>query len=439
MARSSAAQQLEQDYYRESFKPQVTEWVIDVLTLVKDRVMQRLFALNTRVARKAEDVNSYIERKRLKQSDVEGNIRDHRLKEALRVKRNLEQKLTQVEQSIEKLGSDEPASPFRVDLRDSKVRRQFYSEESARRQEATELAQKLRKEQVEIMRRQQERQREMDRKFKDEDLEAQKTREEQAQRKQEDKEKHVAEIKESIRKRRKAMEMQRQLEATEQERVKGQKYVDEKLLHDFHKRVLLPQEEQRAELITKVKLLHKPISKDEIEEHARRHDEEVRQLRSLREAERKSRLPEPLSTRTSTFTQSILLQARKDSEEKEALESEKRALQVKRKHYAELVKSLFVPAVDVFKQKEMELMKERLKAHSVASRTHREPVSPFRPHKFKPNSMVPHQKERKQSDVADYLADRRKVRDVLDLGEMADDGLFGAIKAKLNVIDSAKD
>jgi hypothetical protein len=291
---------------------------------------------------------------------------------------------------------------------------------------------------MEIVKRQQERQRGLEKKLKEEDLEAEKGREEEARRKQEEKEKHVAEIKENIRKRREAMELQRQLEAAEQERIKAQKYVDEKLLHDFHKRVLLPQEEQRVELITKVKLLHKPISKEEIDEHARRHDEEVKQLRSLREAERKERHPEPFSTRTSTFTQSILQQARKDTEEKEALESEKRALQAKRKHYAELVKSLFVPAVDVFKQKEMELMKERLKAHSVASRTHREPLSPFKPHKFKPNSMVPAAKERKQSEVADYLGERRRVRDVLDLGEKVDEGLIGAIKAKLNVIDSAK-
>ena len=436
MARA-ASQRLEQDYYSQNFKPDLTEQVIDTLTLVKNRVITRLYAHNTQVSRNSQDVSSYIAHKRLKNSDIEGNLRDHRLKEALRIKRTLEGKLSQVAYSIEKLGEieEKSQSPTRVDLRDSKVRKQFFSEESARRQEAAELVEKLRKEQIEISHRQREREKEMKNRIQSAELAAEKAKEEEMNRKKEEKERKIEEIKEGIRKRQEAMNEKRQLEAAELERMKAKKYANEKLLQDFHRRILMPQEEERAEVISKIKQLHKPISKDEIEEHARRVDEEIKQLTILRETDRRGRLPEPFATRTSTFTQSILLQARKEGEEKEALESEKRALQAKRKHYSELVKSLFVPAVDVFKQKEMELMKERLKAHSVTSRPQKELQSPFRPHKFKPNPMVPVQKERKPTEVQDYLAERRKMRDVLDLEEKADEELVGVIKAKLGAIE----
>jgi hypothetical protein len=282
--------------------------------------------------------------------------------------------------------------------------------------------------------------------LQNESLEEVKRKEELTQKQREAKEKRDFDIKESIRKRKEMMLAKQKLEAAENERIREQKYVSEKLIQDFHKRVLLPIEEQKAEILNKNKMMHQPISKEEIDSHARRHDEEIRQLHAVKQEERMDKAPDSWVMKTSRFTQSILLQARKDTEEKEAQEAGKRMLQDKRKRYAALVKSLFIPAVDPLKQKELELLKERLRSHPITAKSSRdEPASPWKPHRFKPNPMVPPPKERKSPNSSDYLAQKRQIRanyeqetlpeeKLMDLDwstELEKDGISAAEKAKI--------
>ena len=97
------------------------------------------------------------------------------------------------------------------------------------------------------------------------------------------------------------------------------------------------------------------------------------------------------------------------------------------------MKSLFVPEIDVVKQKELELIKERLKSHPVTART--EPrmegsTSPFKPRKFKPNPMVPMPKEKKSPSAADYLGEQRKLRDNYEKDQLHEDKPVAALWTK---------
>ena len=111
-------------------------------------------------------------------------------------------------------------------------------------------------------------------------------KEEDARRQSEEKSKHLSVIHSHIQQRKAAMEAQRHLESLELDRLRQQTYATEKLLQDYHKRILLPIEQHRAEVLSRNKQLHKPLSREELELHAKRHDEELRVLAAHKSVER---------------------------------------------------------------------------------------------------------------------------------------------------------
>lgn len=406
---STAAQHLETIYQEIRIEEGLSEAIVLSLAAVRYQVIEHLKRSRTAVARGSQDINLYIERKRLKQADAEMNLRKHKLKQAKLLKQQLEGKLIEISRSIKRLSPEPQRTSPRLDLKNKEIRHQFYLEESERRRAATELTHKLRQARLEGLQGLQARQKEENLRSDEAFRRAEMQKAVDNQRRMEAKERLAAEIQSIIADRKAAMLAKRRLEAAEQHRINGLSYAQEKLLLDYHRRILLPIEEQRNAILAKNKALHRPIEREELREHTHKHDEIMKQMRTFR-AEKTAKLQDIVPTQSSKFTQSLLKQAKQQSEERNSKEIRKRQMCEKRKRYAELVNTLFVPSISLRKQKELKETTEKLKPTAQTHRIRSLTPKPFRPRKFKPNPLVAAPRERRTPSPLDYLAEQRRIR-----------------------------
>ena len=423
---AQVAEHLSAQYDALAAKPSVTEGVVTGLESVQARVLASLQSSRTRVAQEPVNLSSYIEQRQAKQQSVEENIRDHRLKEATRLKQELEQKLEHLQDNIKTLEQDaeEPVNSQKLPILDSKARQAHFEEEERRRQETAEFAKKLRQDQLEIARRNKQREEELNRKVQIELDLAQKRREEEEALQQAEKAKKLADMQEKAKKRKENIEYRKRAASEETNRLRSQQYMHDRLSQDYLSKVLQTEQEKKQEILAKQHLLHQPIRLDEIQEHAKRYEELKRERQAHIEAERQNKILDSQISgishaKGSSFTQAVLNQDKQTKMEQQQVAEAKRRLQEKKQRYALLVKEMFVPAVDPVKQKEMEVIKERL-AHPVShlaknSTTrslsdHPETASVFEPRKFRDNPMLPKPKPKKEAVVVDYLGERRNQR-----------------------------
>jgi len=408
MIESAASRHLEAVYAEMPLKGDLSDAIVLSLATVRYQVIERLKRFGTTVARKSNDINPYIERKQLRQADAEVNLRKYRLQEAMGLKQQLEGKLSEISKSIQRLSPEPQRSSPRLDLRSKEVRHQYYTEESSRRRTAWEITQKLRKERLEVLQRIQTRQREERERDSETARQAELQKAADCQKRSEAKAKFTEEIKSLIAQRKAAISAQRNLEVSEQRRISSLSYAREKILLDYHRRILVPGEKQRADILAKNKALHRPIEMQDLRAHMRKHDEEMRQMRLLREG-KTLKLQDVATTRSSAFTQSILRQAHQQHKERESKEARKRQMLEKRKRYGELVNTLFVPTLSPLKQKELEVIRAKLRP-GAKPRFRSITPTPFRPRKFKPNPLVAAPRERRTPSPLDYLAEQRRLR-----------------------------
>ena len=388
---ASAAEHLQQSYSLMSIRREVAQAVETSLLTVRQKVSESMMRPKRSQSRQTHNVSLQTDQKRLINSGSEDREREDKLKDAIRKKRELEDKLTFVTETIHRLSPPRERSVSRCDLRSKSSRQRFLSEEQAKRREASTLTQRLHREQLETMRRKELRLREEEDRRRKEEMEEERQKEAELRQKEEQKAKHIVQIQVNILKRKHSLEAHRQLMQAELVRLQRQSYVEDKLMHDFKERFLDPRETERQEALARKKELYKPISKEELETHAKKYDEEVRRMRE--KMQRKSQKPSP--------------------EVPCSLETSHRSLLcVKRKKYGELVKSFFRPAIDPLKQKEIELIKERMKTHvKIAVKQDRESPILFKPKKFRPNSMIPPVKEKRSPKNVDFLSELRKQRE----------------------------
>lgn len=409
MTGTTASHHLTTIYEEIPLREGLSEAIVLSLAAVRYRVIENLKRSGTSATRKRKDINSYIERKQLKQADAELNMRKYRLKEAMGLKLQLEEKLVEVSRTIKRLSPEPQRISPRIDLRNKEIRHQFYLEESSRRRTAWEITQKLRKERFEVLQRIHTRQIEEKKRdfeaFRQAELE--KTAEDQ--KRKEEKAKFTEEIKAIIAQRKAAISAKRNSEVSEQRRISKLSYAREKLLLDYHHRILLPEEMQKAAILAKNKALHRPIEREDLRAHMRKHDEEMRQMRTLREG-KTDKLQDVTWTRSSIFTQSILRQANQQWKERESKAVRKRQMLEKRKRYGELVNTLFTPTISPLKQKELEVIRAKLAPAAKLPRFRSITPQPFRPRKFKPNPLVANPRERRTPSPLDYLAEQRRLR-----------------------------
>ncbi|OMJ66959.1 hypothetical protein SteCoe_36023 [Stentor coeruleus] len=189
-----------------------------------------------------------------------------------------------------------------------------------------------------------------------------------------------------------------------------------KIEDEYYNNVLVPEFEKRKVVLKKKKDYLKPITLEELKEHAR-NVENI--LSSLSKQKKQS---QHLETQTQSKSK-IIKRLLAEDKEKELVEQEK---QMKKKHliektkqYSELVKEVFPPTHDMFKQKEMELIRYRLD-HPVtvkykASNSDDESnfvnksVS-FSPKKYKKNTMIPEKPPKRLPVIKDYIMEMREAK-----------------------------
>lgn len=390
----------------------VRETIEELLSEARQRVIEALTSKKTHVATRPCDLAPLIEKRQAKQQTAEDNLREFRLREALRLKQELEQKLEHIQDNIKSLEAvSEPETQKPVQM-DSEARKEYFKEEERRRQETAEFAKKLRAQQIELARRNRLREEDMQRKFQQELAQSQKRKEEEEVRLLEERAKRLEELHERANKRKADLEQRRRVGSEESGRLRAFSYAHERMSQENFR---TPQEQ---EILAKKKLNYQPIRLEELQEHARKHDEMMREMQRRKEAERQSQaLDSQINAlpKASVFTHSVLEQEKKAREEAEQVAEARKKLQEKKQRYALLVKEMFAPAVDPLKRKEMEMIKEKLAAShlpkvSTARSLPSEPVL-FKPPRFKENPMVPRPPPKREAKVADYLLEQRQNRE----------------------------
>ena len=200
-------------------------------------------------------------------------------------------------------------------------------------------------------------------------------------------------------------------------------YFYQKALEEYQASVEHPENERRIEHISRKKAEHKPLNHYEMDEHAKRHDIILAELRQRKERLRSEELldkevEEAAGVHVSRLTREVLQRDLAEKEAKEKAEIKKKQLVNKRLQYGELVKEMYAPTVDPAKQSAM----EELKFHSEPQRIRMKKDHSLDPPVFR--SPLPHKTKAKQPPVTleqnqasksqDYLALRRQSRDHID-------------------------
>lgn len=372
---------------------------------------------------------------------VEELLRQHKLAESFKSKIELENKLKQVNSDITRLADERALASNKLNLQDSKVRKQFFHLQEQLAFEVSEDTQKRRKEQAERQRRLKERQREIEAKIQ-EDLEAA------------EKEKLLTKEQQEEQYRNKLQSMQYQLIYRRQARaeklkrdqfaalaLKKKKPLFVKMEETFKTKVEMPELAKTKAQLAKKRELFSPVRTDELALFAFQHDEIIKKKKKEKE-----RVPMTHSysakAYSTKFTEAVLEQERLQKLEVDRLEKERRKRADKMKSYANLVKKLHPPTVDDQKAEELEQLKKKIH-HTVRSNSNRlsvrQSVSPhsesqqartLRPRKLKKMNL----KETRDFKSTDYLAELRKGRTDYDSTQK----LVSDIKGKLAVLTGSQ-
>lgn len=444
---AKVATHLVQVYSAVQTAPGVKESVEELLVQARQRVIEALTSKKTHVATRPSDLAPLIEKRQANQQTAEDNLREFRLREALKLKQELEHKLEHIQENIKSLEAVSEPETHKSAQMDSEARKEYYREEERRRQETAEFAKKLRAEQLELARRNRLREGEMQHKLQQELALAEKRKEEEEVRLQEERAQRLEELQERARKRKADLEQRRKIASEESGRIRAFSYAHERMSQENFR---TPQEQ---EMLAKKKLEYQPIKREDLQEHARKHDEIMREMQRRKEAERHNQaLDSQINAlpRASAFTHSVLEQEKKVKEEAEQAGEARRKLQEKKQRYAMLVKEMFAPAVDPLKRKEMEMIKEKLAVShlpkvSTARSLPSEPIL-FNPPKFKENPMVPKPPPKREAKFSDFLLEKRQNREKavfqvsgnLDLDLSVDPGADEEHKAQLLKVRTEK-
>lgn len=214
------------------------------------------------------------------------------------------------------------------------------------------------------------------------------------------------------------------------------KKIEEKFISD----VVASELEKRKKELAEIRSLHKPIGREDIDEHARKHDEILQMKLAERGKERREKYAEAHSSYDfhkykSKFTEDVLDNEEKRKEEERRKEEEKRKNAEKMQSYAKFVKEMHVPQVSRKKQLELQLMIENQKHHpfrkfdkaksrasdgdgdsadermngALSDGEGGEARRLTKP-KFKPNKMIPKPKSPRSSKDVDWLKEMRVKR-----------------------------
>ena len=152
-------------------------------------------------------------------------------------------------------------------------------------------------------------------------------------------------------------------------------YLYQKLKEEYEKNFVIPELEKKKQKLENIRSFHQPINKDELDEHAKLCEEnlklKLREKRSLRK-NRLNKLGQGAQSSKIYNTKFMKNMLRQEKDEKNKKELEKKELVEKRHkmgHYAKIVKEMHWPQVSPSKQREMELLIKKVERGNKPSET----------------------------------------------------------------------
>lgn len=286
---------------------------------------------------------------------VEDHVRKARISNIKQQKELLQLKLDQINKSIEQ-GEIEEHRFKKPNLQFEKIRHEFFKEEQ---EKSKQNAQKVKEYYSEQLRRQEKIRKHIESLNKD--LVEEKAKRSISQRERSEKfeesyTKELEKMQERTRRRKK------ELEEAEYRRLQYQDLLHEKPLYQkieerYFDQIEMKEFERRKEELAKKRINFQPLNKSELLEHAKKHDQ------ILKEKEKNSNFS--IINESKTYNSKNILEVIKRDNEKKA--EEERVLREKlqrienKKQYGQVVRDLYAPAVDKFKQMELLLRMEKLK------------------------------------------------------------------------------
>jgi hypothetical protein len=362
-----------------------------------------------------------------KAADIETAIREHKLREALRLRQELEDKLKHVTDSIETLESLEASKTptKKKKLIGKQARAEYCRAFQLKQQETQQLTKKLLQQQRARKRRAEELRKTQG--FSEEDLlgkveDRQSVLEEQRQIKRETLQAKLD---------RTLMPKQENVGAKgrrEQTRETGKERPLYKVIEERYKQeVQLPELERHKTQLVRKQIYCNSLSQQELQGHVRRYKD----FRRYNEERRSMQINETTlghlanlaATSSSKFTYAVVEADRRLKEERLRIEEDRRRMAGRQKLYAGLVREIYAPQQDPSKKAEIEgRVTPALPRPQVEGRKPRpsevKPVSSsvwVKPLAFKPNGLVYTPQPRKLPVKLDYLAELRLRRTTADL------------------------
>lgn len=340
------------------------------------------------------------------EAKIDSNIRKKKLKQALQSKKELEEKLSFVSQSIGQLRQAKTPKKTQQELFDQEKKK---AEDFAK--EIRKFAQ-MRKESENTLKIQTEKIKRKVRALEEHDLvRAEKIKE---QRKQ------IREIElEKLREKKKNREkLEQELQRSQ---VISPAFLEQKPLYvkieeNFKLRVEMPELEKRKEELKKKSEFFRPMQPESFKEHQKWYEELkeshlIKQQNHLKQKSFDSNLRSQ-SLNKSVWTHKILEEERRQEEERLQKIENKRKLLENKTRYNELLKELYKPFVNTSKHlsfdqdsdKKVKSHKKKLKGSVSVDYKH------WKPHKFKVNSMAPEPKPLREPKKVLYLEEKRNMK-----------------------------
>lgn len=203
--------------------------------------------------------------------------------------------------------------------------------------------------------------------------------------------------------------------------VKKQKPLYQKMQEKFLQDIEMPELEKRKAELAKKRLLFQPLNREDLQEHAKWYQSVKKEHTSHVEKEVTNKNID-LQVNQLGIMKPFKLEKQVDDKEKQ--QQEKLKLFDRKIKYADLVREMFTPSIDKFKQKELELRVEKLKhpvrkegikaVHErsyVESHSDSESKRIFKPRLVPKNPKVQEEKLKREPNIVDYLGERRKIRE----------------------------
>ncbi|CAG9318665.1 unnamed protein product [Blepharisma stoltei] len=374
-------------------------------------------------APRKSSLNNLISKLHLKSQNDEREelLRKEKLKEAKTQKRMLQEQLMSIQESIRALDEiDETADQAnKINLQNSRVRREYLEMEKKKCEEASMLARKFYLEQKRLQKKWNKKLKERDLMI-EEDLKAkQQELEAENLRKEEEYKEYLERMQLKKEKRQQELEEMKKLNSYYEE-IKKKKPLYVKIEEKYKSEYEMPELEKRKAELAKKRMMYQPVKLEEIAEHAKWYDTIKHEQQKKVEREQLSKLLDSQirlsETMRSSWSARILEHDKLEKEAQEAQREERLKMIEKKTRYAELVKEMFQPSIDRAKQQELQ---ERIEQqvnppkHKI-SKTIENTLAYNSPIvKWKPGLKKPKAKEeaKKEVKVFDYLGHMRKVRE----------------------------